>query len=330
LLASIVGIIVGLIGLWWASERTVEYSVQLSKIFGITTFFIGFVLIAIATGLPELAITITSLWNNVPELALGDIIGSNLGDISLVLGIPAVFLGTLTIKKENKLALFLMLTVTALVMAFVFIVGQLSRPYGLLLIILYVAIIWWLWKTKAIRVIPQQKVLEGLSQTKVKKSHACSVKTVVLMKLFGSTFFVLAFSRLSIESAMVFIRYLPFRLEALGVTLFAIGTSLPELVLSLQSAKKKEYALAFGNAFGSVLEQATLILGVLVLGAKKPLDISFLRPVAPLMFLSYAIIIHALFKKTKVGRQEGLGRKEGFALLGLFSLHIAYYLFWKR
>ena len=97
----------------------------------------------------------------------------------------------------------------------------------------------------------------------------------------------------------------------------------------MQAVRKKRYSLAFGNAFGSVLEQATLILGILVIGARKPLDITSLRPVAPLMFLSYAIVAHSLLKRTKVGRQEGLGKVEGAALVGLFAIHLFYYLVWQ-
>jgi len=323
----VLGVFVGLFGLWLSSEKAVEYSIQLSDIFGITTFFIGFVLMAVATGLPELAIAITSLWDKVPSVSAGDIIGSNLIDVSLVLGLPAVILGTLNVKKEDKLPLMLMLVVTALVMAFVFVVGVLSRVHGFLLLVLYVASIWWLWKTKAVRVVPAEEAVEELVGEEVKRKKLWATRLWLEAKLFLSLFLVILFSKMSVDCAIIVARHFVFRLEVLGVTVFAVGTSFPELALSFQAVRKKEYSLALGNSFGSILEQATLILGILVLGAGKPLDITKLRPVAPLMFLAYAVVAHGLLKKTKVGRQEGLGRIEGIVLLVLFSLHMIYYFF---
>lgn len=330
ILLGAVGIAVGLIGLWWSSNKSVEYSIKLSKIFSITTFFIGFVLIAVATGLPELAITITSLWHNVPGVAVGTIVGSNLIDVSLVLGLPAVILGTLNVKQEDKLPLMLMLIVTALVMAFVFILGSLNHIHGLLLLILYVASIWWLWKTKATRIIAKEEAIEELSGKNRIKTRPILFKLLIFVKLLVSIALVIVFSKLSIDATIFFVSFLPFRLEVFGATVFAIGTSLPELALSFQAVRKKEYSLAFGNSFGSVLEQATLILGILALGSQKRLDITILRPIAPIMFLSYAVVAHSLLKKTKVGRREGLNRKEGLLLLGLFAAHMIYYLAFKR
>lgn len=326
LILSFAGVIVGLVGLWWASDKAVSFSVQLSKLIGITTFFIGFVLLAIATGLPEFAIAVASLWHNVPGVAVGAILGSNLVDISLVLGLPAVIFGTLNVRTEEKLPLMLMLVVTSLVMASVFIIGILTPLYGGILIALYFVTIWWLWKTKAVRVVPQEEAVERLSADgKLTKRAALKVKMIVVIKLLFSILLVVLFSKLSVDSAISITRHFALNLYVIGATIFAIGTSLPELALSFHAVRKKEYALAFGNAFGSVLEQATLILGFLAIGTKKPLDITVLRPIAPLMFIAYAVVAHSLLKKTKIGRQEGLGRGEGILLLVLFVAHLAYY-----
>ena len=324
---SFFGVIAGLIGLWWSSDRAIELSIQLSKLFGLSTFFIGFVFMAIATGLPELAIVFTSLWNQVPSMAAGDIIGSNLVDVSLVLGAPALFIGTLNVKKEEKQPLIFMLIATSLVMALVFVIGVLKPIHGLILIILYFASILWLWKTKATKVVSEEVALEELSgEEKTRKRKAWGIKIWVVVKLFTCLFIVLFSSKLSIDCAMRIASRFTLNIYAIGATVFAIGTSLPELALSFQAVRRKEYALAFGNSFGSVLEQATLILGFLAIGSRKEIDITALRPAAPLMFLAYAVVAHAVLKKTKVGRQEGLGRKEGIILLSLFAIHLIYFL----
>lgn len=328
LVLSFLGVIAGLGGLWWSSDRSIELSIELSKLFGITTFFIGFVFMAMATGLPELAIAFSSLWNQVPTMAAGDIIGSNLIDISLVLGAPAVFLGTMNVKTEEKLPLLMMLIATSFVMALVFILGVIKPIHGVGLMLLYVVSIWWLWKTKATKVVPQEEAIEELSgDEKTRRRRAWGIKLWVAAKLLFCLLVVLLSSKLSIDCALKIARHFKLNLYAIGATIFAIGTSLPELALSFQAVRRKEYALAFGNAFGSVLEQATLILGFLVIGAGKEVDIRGLRPAAPLMFLAYAVVAHAVLKKTGVGRQEGLSRKEGIVLLSLFAIHLFYFLY---
>ena len=324
------GMIAGLGGLWWSSDKSVEYSLEFSSLCGITTFFVGFVFMAVATGIPELAVVIVDLFEGGQAIAAGTIIGSNLGDVSLVLGVPALIMGTLNVRAEDKRPLILMLLVTLLVMAFVFIVGELTNFYGVILILLYVLIIWWLWKTKATRIISPQEVTEELSGEKITKKKQFFLKVIALSKFLGAIVVVLISSKIAIDCAIGLTRYIAFSLEAVGATIFAIGTSLPELALSLQAVKKKEYSLAFGNSFGSVLEQATLILGFLVIGATRTVDITSLRPIAPLMFLAYGIVAHSVLKKTKVGRQEGLGRKEGAVLVCLFIIHMIYYLVFSR
>ncbi|MBU1008175.1 sodium:calcium antiporter [Candidatus Dependentiae bacterium] len=328
IISCALGVVFGLLGLWWSSDKSVEHALDLSSILGITTFFVGFVFMAMATGFPELAVAIASLWKGVPGVAVGAIVGSNLIDVSLVLGLPAVMLGTLNVKTEEKLPLMLMLVIAALVMALVFVIGVLSPWHGVILLLLYVASIWWLWRSRAVKVVPEEVAIEALSAEEVlTRKRFWKTRMKVIGKLLFSLSLVVAFSKLSVDCAVVIAHHFALSIQTIGVTVFAVGTSLPELALSFQAVRRKEYSLAFGNSFGSVLEQATLILGFLAIGAARPLDLRMLRPVAPLMFLSYAIVVHSLMKKTKVGCQEGLGRKEGLALLLLFVVHVLYFLF---
>lgn len=325
------GIFVGLLGLWWSSDKSVEYSLELSDLFGIKTFFVGFVLMAVATGLPELSVSIVSLWSGVQEVAVGTIIGSNLSDISLVLGVPALFIGPLYVAKTDITNLMLMFVITSLVMGFVFIWGVLPVSVGYILIFLYFLCIWWLWKTRLTEVVSEKVIGEELSGQEISwwkkwlwgNGTFWMSKFGVIIKLFIALFFVLFTSRIAIYSAVHIAEIFNIGLGALGATIFAIGTSLPELALSIQATKRKKYGLAFGNAFGSILEQATLILGVLVIGASRAVDIRSFRFIAPLMFMSYAIVGNSLLKRKK------LGRREGVILLLLFSIHVIYYLFFN-
>ena len=326
---NIFGLVASLIVLWWSSDKSVEYSLKLSKLFGLTTFFIGFVLIAVATGLPELAVSIMSLWSKVPGVAVGTIIGSNLSDVSLVLGLPALIFGTLHVKSEDKLHLMFMLFTTSIVMALIFIVRPIIFSHGIILIITYLIIVGWLWKTRATKVMPQEKAVKILSNDG-NKTKDIVLKVMTLLKLTASLTVVIAASKISVDTAVFLANKFAYSLEAIGATIFAVGTSLPELALSFQSVRQKEYSLAFGNSFGSILEQATLILGILILGSPKDsINIKPLMPIAPLIFLSYGIVGYSLLKKHKPGKRVGLGRIEGAILTAIFLVHVIYYFYFN-
>jgi len=328
ILLNIFLLIASLVALWYSSDKSVEYSIKLSNLFGLTTFFIGFVLIAVATGLPELAVSITSLWSKVPGVAVGTIIGSNLSDVSLVLGLPALFIGTLYVKQEDKLHLLLMLFVTSIVMALIFIISPIVPYHGTILIIIYAVIIWWLWKTESTKIVPKEKAIKLLYENN--NNNGLLKKITTATKLSISLIIVMISSKFSVDAAVFLANKFAYSLEAIGATIFAVGTSLPELALSFQSVKQKEYSLAFGNSFGSILEQATLILGILALGSPTDsIKIKPFVPIAPLMFLSYGIVGYSLLKKSKTGKQVGLSRIEGAILTLIFAIHVVYYFYFS-
>ena len=120
-------LIFGLIFLWWSGERTIKYTKEISRIYKLGSFFIGFVLLAISTGIPELGIAIQSIWNSTPILSVGDILGSNFLDISIVLGLPATMFGAIFIYKENYKNVLLMLIINILLMSSIFISQSLTQ-----------------------------------------------------------------------------------------------------------------------------------------------------------------------------------------------------------
>ncbi len=311
----ITGLASGLVLLWWSGEKSVKYSERISGIYGLSTFFIGFVLMAVSTGLPELAITITSAIKDVGGLSAGTIIGSNFSDISLVLGIPALFIGTIKVIDSEYKNFSMMLLVTSLVMAAVFVLGTLTRIHGLILIFLYIGCLIFLWKSRYAK-----GVVEAIAR-RAKNGRQISIKTkaTVMAKLILSMAGLLLASEISVRSAIELAKIFDYALESIGATIFAVGTSLPELSVSINAVRKKDYSLALGNALGSVLEQGTLILGILAILSKSPTNISNLRVIAPFMFTSFGVIGFGILRRRRINRLEG------GAMILLYAVFIFYF-----
>jgi len=317
----IVTLLLSLCLLWVAGDLSVRYSIQTASMFKMRTLFVGFVLIAISTGFPELSVVIASLFENVTPISAGTILGSNVCDISLVLGLPILLSGKLLIKPEENKDAGPMFFIAALAMALVFLLGSLQRITGLFLILIYFVSLWGLWRNRT----RKEMIEEEKEQERVVLSDGNSffkTKTGIIVKLLCSLALVLVASELVVRFAIKLTSLLSLSLATVGATILAVGTSLPELTLSLQAVRKREYDLAIGNSLGSVLEQGTLLLGILAVSSPTPIKINSLRMIAPFMFLSFAVLGFGLFKRRR------LTRIEGSIMLAIFCSFIVYYIIW--
>ena len=165
-LASL-GLISGLLLLWWGGEKTVSYASQASYLFGVSGFFLGFVLVAISTGIPELSIAISSLATGATGLSVGDIIGSNFTDVSLVLGVPATFVGAIYVPRKEKWHLLSMVGLTGLLMLVVLISPALTRWHGVGLLLTYAVAMAFIWRTRH-----AEELIEDLNQSSIATNGA--------------------------------------------------------------------------------------------------------------------------------------------------------------
>ena len=336
LLLSFGALFVSLIFLWWAGDLSVNYSVRVADIFNLNVLFIGFALISVSTGLPELSIAISSVLRGVTDISAGDILGSNVCDVSLVLGLAIMLYGTLKISKKEAKDSLVMLVITALAMAAVFLLGSLNWVSGIVFILVYFASIVWLWLNSTKKeILEEEKIQEKVTgkdlQLEVKAGRgqrqkpgrvSRKEKILVIAKLVGAVLLVLGASELAVHFAIDITSKLSLSLKTIGATIFAIGTSLPELSLSLNAMKKKQYSMALGNSLGSVLEQGTLLIGILALISDKPIDTASLRSLVPFMFFSFFIIGFSIIKRKKIGRVEAC------LMLASFIIFLIYQIVW--
>ncbi len=301
----------GLIILWMSGNYSVKYIEELAHIFEVSTFFLGFVFMSIATGLPELSIAINSSLKGVASLSAGNIFGSNFVNVALVLGLTAFFTKVIIVPKNEYKNLKLMFFITVSIMGTVFCLKSLTRIHGLLLIGLYAYCLFFLWQFRF-----SKKV------TKIeKKSHDFLSIVIVFLKLLISIAFLILASEVCINSAVSIAKLFYVPLEIIGATIIALGTSLPELSVSLNAIKKKDYSLALSNVFGSDLENTTLLLGITAILSKHPVEISPLRPLIPFVFLAFTIAGYAVMRRRTINRVDGL------LLLFLYLVFMIYQYF---
>jgi len=276
-----------------SSEWIVSQSSHLSAVYGISKFAIGFILISLATSLPELGVAIFSTMSGVPEMSVGGILGSNLTDLTLILGLVAIVGGPIILKKKELIGLVELLFITFLVTLLIFQRSQLTQLHGVILLILFGYLILTLFHKGRI----PQRVFDGVEE---RKSEA-------LFKFIGSLVVLTIASFFLVESAKNMAIEINISQTLIGATLIALATSLPELAVELRAVKSKEYALALGDLFGSAVTNITLVLGLLsVMNPTTQIELTPLIGIVPLFFATLIIIWFNLSKYGKITKQLGV------------------------
>lgn len=321
LLTSFAAIVAGLTVLWVAGGKVVEYALQVANAFRVTTFFVGFVVLAVAADLPEIAVAITSALRGVSGVSVGDLIGANFCDVALVTGVTSLLAGVIHIADQERRRLLMLLGATTVIMLFVMIQGQLYPWHGYILIGIYAVSIATIWhkrhdfsQDESLRCLYETEPCDPSSQ----KDYSIGAKWLLVMKLFICLGVVLACSSAIVYFIEMFAVACNLPLETVGATILAAGTSLPELSLSLNALRRKQYALALGPTLGTVLEQCTLVLGLLTVLSKQPVNMVPVRGASIFMFIAFGIVSVSLARRQ-------IRRPVGVVLLTLFAGYMMYH-----
>jgi cation:H+ antiporter len=283
----------------------------------ISEYVISFALIAFATSLPELSVGINSAILGIPELSLGDIIGTNIVNFCLVLGIVAIVGKKIELKdyahfKSNRL--FQMVAVLApLILMFD---GTLSRTDGYILIVLFV------WNLLRLFDI-DDKILgrKVLRPHLIKYAHARATTwkqfiTHVLLLLVGAGF-LLAATLFLVKSVENISHGINVSEALIGVLIIAVATSVPDLIVGLRSVVKHKGGMALGDVFGAATINATLTLGIVAIISPFSIENRSIVWVATI-FTFTALLLIFYFLKSK----HSISRKEGSILFGLYILFV--------
>ena len=278
---------------------------MLAKSLGVRTVTIGLTIVAFGTSAPELFVSLVSALKKAESIALGNIIGSNIANIGLVLGLSAIIRplkAELSIlKKELPIMIFvsIILYLMALDLKIVFLEGLILFS-GIVLFTLYS--------------IHNAKI--GDKRVEIPDKKIKRLNNIVLIIL--GLFMIILGANLLIKSAIFIAKEVGISEYVIGLTAVAIGTSLPELAVSLVAAYKKEGDICIGNVVGSNIFNILLVLGVLSMITPLSISPAFLKVDFPIMLIfSFALI--PLLRTGFV-----LSRVEGLVLLAFYISFILY------
>ena len=238
----------GLFLLIIGSNYLLKYSVELSLKYNISKVVIGLTVVSFATSAPELLISISSAIKNSSDIAISNVIGSNIANIGLVFSTVLVFV-TIKISKNNISYDFPWLIIVSLILLFFIQDLRISRIEGLFFIFLLIGFIYFMFRLRK----PDQDKIE------LAKNDISIFKIIILLIISSLVLFF--GSELFVNSAIFFADFFQVSERIIGLTLVAIGTSLPELVTSLVAIYKKELDISVGNIIGSNIFNILAVLG---------------------------------------------------------------------
>jgi len=256
MLMAIGAIIAGLVLLVWSADKFVEGAAATAKHLGMPTLLIGMVIIGFGTSAPELAVSAMAASDGNPGLALGNGYGSNITNIALIVGLTAIIapiaVHSQVIRKELPLLLVLTLIAGAQLLD-----GELSRLDGWVLLGVFAAVMGWsIYQGYQGKEDP----LAGDTETEM-IAHPMPLKSAIIWLVVGLVLLI-ASSRILVWGAVTIAQSLGISDLIIGLTIVAIGTSLPELASALAAVKKNEHDLILGNILGSGIFNTLAVVGL--------------------------------------------------------------------
>ena len=305
ILLSIMAIISGFGLLIWGAERFVHGAAAIANNFGVPPLIIGLTIVGIGTSAPEILISIIAAYGGNPALAVGNALGSNITNIALVLGITAIVMPITvkseTLRREYPIMFIIMLVALMLVMD-----EHLGQIDGAILISgLFVMLYWMIQQGKKQKHDPLEKEFE-------QEIPEISTQKALLWFVIGLVLLIIS-SRGLVWGSVNIAKAAGISDLVIGLTIVAIGTSLPELAASIVSVLKKEHDMAIGNIIGSNMFNLLVVFGIPGLMSPHIIDPAILVRDFPFMIgLSIALFIMAYGFKG----QGRINRYEGSLLLG--------------
>jgi cation:H+ antiporter len=309
--------VLGLVILLLAGDALVKGAVNLSLRVGIPALIVSLTIVAFGTSAPELLISVNAVLDDKPGLALGNVVGSNTANILMVLGVPAILSVLHTSECDTRKTYVFMLVASVLFIGLAFL-GEFTLVSGLILL-------------AALAFVLTDAFLEAGRHRSANAALALS-ETDGIEEVEGadpdmpwwqiSVFLVLGLvglplgADLLVDNASIIARQYGVSDTVIGLTLVALGTSLPELATTVMAALRKQADVALGNVIGSNMFNLLAIIGITAVIGPIPVDPEFLRFDLWVMLAASLLIVPFVFFKQDIGRVWGV------ILTGLYVAYV--------
>lgn len=316
MLLSLVAVICGLVLLLWSADRFIEGAAAVAGHFGMPPLLIGMVVVGFGTSAPEMVVSALSALQGNPGIALGNAYGSNIANIALILGVTALISPIAVHSRVLRKELPVLVAVTALA-AWQLMDGVVSRLDAAILLSLFMALMGWtIWQG----VRQKDDALSGEVANEM-EAHAMPMPRAMVWLLVGMVLLVVS-SRVLVWGAVNIAQHFGVSDLVIGLTIIAIGTSLPELAASIMAARKGEHDLAVGNVIGSNLFNTLAVVGIA--GAIHPMAVGpevLQRDVLVMSVLTLSLFVIGYGLRGRLGQ---INRLEGGILLAVYLGYNAY------
>ena len=295
---SVIFLIAGLALLYFGADFLVENASKLAIALGLNPIVIGLTVVAFGTSLPELAASLTATLRGAPALSIGNVIGSNIANLGLVLAISAIIAVLTVSRKFVWREMTFMFGVSLLLPFSLWTGGVVNRFEGAFLFALLLFYTWFLFKTGGV------EDLENDNEPSFLWKQALFLALGIVMLVGGA--------HLTVKGAVSLASLLGISEHIIGITIIAIGTSLPELATCVVAAKKREIDLLMGNLVGSNIFNVLSIIGITSL--VKPIEVTLSSTGIDIAIMLTFALVTWLFLciKYSIGKFAGGGLLLGY------------------
>jgi len=286
------------------SDRIIRYVLAISKAFGLSEMAAGFILLSVTTSMPELSVSIVASLAGEGGLSVGNVLGSNVANLTIILGLAILFSRKdIMIKGQSQKELVQFLFISSVVPLFIVQRGSLGTMLGIILLILfgYFSV-----------TISRKTETTTLDETPQQEGNIVAV----CIKFFVGVILIIILSTFAVDSSVDIADFIGLPTSIIGATIIGLGTSLPELATTIQALKKGLFNMALGSLLGSCITNITLILGVSSL-----LSFSEVNVVAVQSIMFY-VLLSSLSVWYMVGASERLTKKGAIFLCLIYGIFI--------
>ena len=318
MILPLIALVVGLALLVWSADRFVDGAAASAHHFGMPPRLVGMVVVGFGTSAPELTVSALAAYQGNPGIALGNAYGSNIANIALILGITALISPIVVNSQVLRKELPILAAVTALAAWQVW-SGDITHGDAWTLLAVFAGVMGWM-------------IWEGLSKTADTLDHeveeqlsalAMTTRQALFWTFAGLVLLILS-SRILVWGAIEIAQGMGISDLIIGLTVVAVGTSLPELASSIVAARKGEHDLALGNIIGSNIFNTLAVVGIA--GAISPLTVGpevFSRDIMTMSVLTLSLFVLGRGYRGRPGR---ISRLDGSLLLLAYVAYSGYLL----
>lgn len=291
-LLQILLVIVGFVMLVKGADWFVDGAAGIAERFGIPQLVIGLTIVAMGTSAPEAAVSISAAFKGTVDITIGNVVGSNILNILIILGLTSVIVAVAVQRSTVRYEIPFMIGVTVLLLVFGMTGGVVSRLEG--------AILWFFF---LIYIIYLYRMTKNQKPQEEEKKQKMSIGKLLFLVLIGLVLVVFG-SDVTVDAATALAKIVGLSDKFIGLTIIALGTSLPELVTSVSAARKGKADIAIGNIVGSNIMNILFVVGTTALILPVPFASGFVVDMG-IAIASALLLFLCVFRRHKLDRTGG-------------------------